>query len=239
MSQLSSKQSISGSSFCLSARPATSRPCQKLVVQALKSKVKYDKEKSVDSPVSAFTRRREVFAGRLAMSGFVAALAGEFLTGRGALGQLQLETRLPQQYINYGVLGIVAFNFITALAPGSPTFSPDNQADVKKRPSGPTNKPSKFDPTDPPAFFGTSRAFGFTKKNELFVGRVAMLGFASELLGEIQTGGKGPLGQIGVPLDPKGQQYAGVALALWIGVFLVAAIGFNKYGQQEGNEEIY
>jgi len=210
------------------------------VVQALKSKVKYDKEKSVDSPVSAFTRRREVFAGRLAMSGFVAALAGEFLTGRGALGQLQLETKLPQQYINYGVLGIVVFNFVTALAPGSPTFSPDNQADVKKRPPGPTNKPSKFqNPGDAAEFFGTSKAFGFTKKNELFVGRVAMIGFASELLGEIQTGGKGPLGQLGVPLTPKGEQFAGVALALWIGVFLVAAIGFNKYGQQEGNEEIY
>ena len=59
------------------------------------------------------------------------------------------------------------------------------------------------------------------------------------LAGEIETAGKGPLGQIGVPLTPKGEQFAGVALALWIGVFLVAAIGFNKYGQQEGNEEIY
>lgn len=66
------------------------------------------------------------------------------MTGRGALGQLQLETKLPQQYINYGVLGIVVFNFVTALAPGSPTFSPDNQADVKKRPPGPTNKYAPF-----------------------------------------------------------------------------------------------
>lgn len=66
------------------------------------------------------------------------------MTGRGALGQLQLETKLPQQYINYGVLGIVVFNFVTALAPGSPTFSADNQADVKKRPPGPTNKYAPF-----------------------------------------------------------------------------------------------
>ncbi|KAK9852590.1 hypothetical protein WJX84_007151 [Apatococcus fuscideae] len=175
------------------------------------------------------------------MSGFVAALAGEFLTGRGALGQLQLETKLPQQYINYGVLAIVAFNFVTALAPGSPTFSPENQADVKKRPAGPNQKPTKTSQggTDVASFFGTSRGFGFTKKNELFVGRVAMLGFASELLGEIQTAGKGPLGQLGVPLTPVGKEYAGFALALWIGVFAVAAVGFNRVGQQEGNEEIY
>ena len=46
------------------------------------------------------------------------------------------------------------------------------------------DRPSKADPTDLAGFFGTSRAFGFTKKNELFVGRVAMIGFASELLGE-------------------------------------------------------
>ena len=45
-------------------------------------------------------------------------------------------------------------------------------------------------------FLGISKGFGFTKKNELFVGRVAMLGFASELVGEQLTGGKGPLGQV-------------------------------------------
>lgn len=45
-------------------------------------------------------------------------------------------------------------------------------------------RPSKFqNPGDAAEFFGTSKAFGFTKKNELFVGRVAMIGFASELLG--------------------------------------------------------
>ncbi len=59
------------------------------------------------------------------------------------------------------------------------------------------------------------------------------------IAGEIQTNGKGPLGQIGVPLDPKGQEYAAFALALWAGVFLVAAIGFNKVGEQQGSEEIY
>merc|ERR1712176_668278 len=38
---------------------------------------------------------------------------------------------------------------------------------------------------------------GFTKSNELFVGRMAMLGFASSLIGEILTG-NGPLAQFDV-----------------------------------------
>ena len=43
----------------------------------------------------------------VAVTGFISAVIGEILTGRGALGQLQLETRLPQTVINLGVVGIV------------------------------------------------------------------------------------------------------------------------------------
>ncbi|WP_411026155.1 hypothetical protein, partial [Salmonella sp. s58078] len=43
--------------------------------------------------------------------------------------------------------------------------------------------------------FGTSGGIGFTKANELFVGRVAMIGFAASLLGEAITG-KGILAQL-------------------------------------------
>ena len=32
---------------------------------------------------------------------------------------------------------------------------------------------------------------------------------------------------------------AAFGLAIWVGFFLVAAIGFGNFGQQEGNEEIY
>ena len=42
-----------------------------------------------------------------AVTGFISAVVGELLTGRGALGQLQLETRLPQNVINWAVIGIV------------------------------------------------------------------------------------------------------------------------------------
>lgn len=53
------------------------------------------------------------------------------------------------------------------------------------------------------SIFGTSGGFGFTKENELFVGRVAMLGFAASLLGEAVTG-QGILAQLnletGIPI---------------------------------------
>nr|WOH23173.1 chloroplast photosystem II subunit S [Lobosphaera incisa] len=209
---------------------------------ALKSKVKYDPSaKTVDSPVSAFTRRREVFVGRTAMGGFLAAVIGELLTGKGPIGQLSLELGVDPGLINIFFLGLVAVNFVTALFPGSPTFSESNQQDVRKRPSGPIQKPQKTSAADrPDRFFGTSSQFGFTKKNELFVGRTAMIGFASALIGEKLTGGKGPLGQLGVPLGLElNPTYGWVGLAVWVGFFLVAAIGYGNFGQQEGDEEIY
>ena len=62
-------------------------------------------------------RRREIFVGRLAMTGFFSAVIGELLTGKGALGQLGLETRLPQPVVNWLVIAVVGFNVITALKP--------------------------------------------------------------------------------------------------------------------------
>nr|KJB59228.1 hypothetical protein B456_009G245800 [Gossypium raimondii] len=71
--------------------------------------------------------------------------------------------------------------------------------------------------------FGTSGGIGFTKQNELFVGRVAMLGFAASLLGEAITG-KGILAQLnletGIPI------YEAEPLLLFFILFtLLGAIG--------------
>nr|GMC51484.1 photosystem II 22 kDa protein, chloroplastic [Ipomoea batatas] len=71
--------------------------------------------------------------------------------------------------------------------------------------------------------FGTSGGIGFTKQNELFVGRVAMLGFAASLLGEAITG-KGILSQLnletGIPI------YEAEPLLLFFILFnLLGAIG--------------
>eukprot|EP00884_Botryococcus_braunii_P003796 jgi/Botrbrau1/13417/Bobra.0082s0023.1 len=206
-------------------------------------RVTYDESATRTSPLeSAFTRRREIFVGRLAMTGFFSCVLGELLTGKGALGQLSLETNLPQPVVNAIVAGIVIFNLVTALNPAGTTFSEENQQDVRKRPPGGIQKPSKIDATKPQRFLGISDGFGFTRRNELFVGRTAMLGFAAELIGEVLTKGKGPLGQLGVPFNlPLNPGLAGFGLAVWIGFFAVAAIGYGPqyWGQREGDEEIY
>lgn len=248
-SKLSSKGAFSTSRPVLLAQPrVTVRKSGAIIAMAknplkapFKSKVKYDSnEPQVNPAQSAFTRRREIFVGRTAMTGFFTCVLGELLTGKGALGQLRLETSLNPSILKALVGSIVVFNLVTALLPNA-TFSEENQKDVRKRPAGGVQKPQKKNLIeDPKGTLGISDQFGFTKKNELFVGRVAMLGFAAELIGEELTGGKGPLAQIGIPLgQPLNTEIAGAALFLWIGFFAVAAIGAGNFGQQTGNEEIY
>merc|ERR1712032_1575886 len=71
-----------------------------------------------------------------------------------------------------------------------------------KKAGGKSSRPagSLQDPTisilNPGKFFGVS-GFGFTKANELFVGRMAQLGFAASLIGEAITG-KGALAQFNI-----------------------------------------
>lgn len=43
----------------------------------------------------------------------------------------------------------------------------DNQKDVRKGPSGPVQDPKKDVVSDPQGFLGISKAFGFTKRNEV------------------------------------------------------------------------
>jgi photosystem II protein len=206
----------------------------------LLSGTKYDDAPEEPLATSAFTRRREIYVGRLAMTGFFSCVLGELFTGKGALGQIGLYTGVDQFWVKAIVFGIVGFNFITALAPSSPTFSEENQRDIRKRPKGPIQDPTMNPIREPGEFFGIPGfRFGFTKKNELFTGRLAMLGFASELIGELNTGGKGPLGQLGLPLNlPLNPELAGFGLAVWVGFALVAALGGN-FGQTEGDEDIY
>jgi len=229
-----------GRSLVLPARPCTPAAARcSVAVKALFTRNKtdanrktgYDKDAvEVDPAQPAFTRRREVFVGRLAMFGFASALIGEIATGRGALGQLELETGLPPWGVDLLVLGIIAYSAIGALNPKSPTFSSANQRDVKKRPSGPNNKPSKVDAvSNPKKFFGTTR-FGFSKANEVFVGRTAQLGFLASLIGEKVTG-FGPLKQFGLETGiPLGQ--ASLGLVAFISFFLVAAVFEGNYGEE-------
>merc|ERR1712087_710556 len=133
-----------------------------------------------------FSKANELFVGRTAMIGFAAAVLGEVLTGKGALAQFDTEPL---------ILAFTAFNIFAALAgsAGLTTgkFVPDEE-ELKPRKKGALQDASVSLAT-PGKFFGIS-GFGFSKENELFVGRMAQLGFAASLIGEAVTG-KGPLAQ--------------------------------------------
>merc|ERR1712087_231818 len=162
----------------------------------------FQSKKDIVWPVTlGFTKSNELFVGRMAMLGFAASLVGEILTGKGALAQFDIETGLPLFDTEPLVLGLAAFNLFAAFAPGKGKFLPDVE-ETTSRPAG-----SLQDPTisilNPGKFFGVS-GFGFTKANELFVGRMAQLGFAASLIGEAISG-KGALAQFnietGIPLS--------------------------------------
>lgn len=114
----------------------------------------------------------------------------EILTGKGALAQFGYEVGLNTSQVDVFIVGLIAFNAIAALLPTSGTFVPDEE--VESRPAGPLQDPT-ISLLNPKKFF-SFKSFGFTKENELLVGRTAQLGFAASILGEYLTG-KGPLAQ--------------------------------------------
>lgn len=67
------------------------------------------------------------------------------------------ETNLPPVALNVLVAAIVGFNVLTALNPASPTFSPENQADVRKRPKGPIQNPKINPVSNPQEFLGIDK----------------------------------------------------------------------------------
>jgi photosystem II 22kDa protein len=110
------------------------------------------------------------------------------------LAQLNIETGVPITDLDGLVLGIIGFNLLAALLPASGKLVlPEDE--LAERPKGSLQDPS-ISILQPKKFFGIS-GFGFTKENELFVGRMAQLGFAAALLGEAITG-VGPLAQLGL-----------------------------------------
>ncbi|GFR52578.1 hypothetical protein Agub_g15171 [Astrephomene gubernaculifera] len=142
-----------------------------------------------------FTKTNELFVGRLAMLGFASSLIGEILTGKGPLAQFGYETGLNGIEVDGFVVALIAFNLIAAVLPTSQTFVPEEQESIKERPAGPLQDP-RITLLEPKRFFGV-KGFGFTKENELFVGRMAQLGFAFSLIGEAVTG-KGALAQFDI-----------------------------------------
>ncbi|KAL1561232.1 photosystem II 22 kDa protein, chloroplastic-like [Salvia divinorum] len=147
-----------------------------------------------------FTKQNELFVGRVAMIGFAASLLGEAITGKGILQQLNLETGIPIYEAEPLLLFFILFTLLGAIGALG-----DRGKFVDDAPATGLDKaviaPGK-------GFrgalgLGDGPLFGFTKANELFVGRLAQLGIAFSLIGEIITG-KGALAQLnietGVPI---------------------------------------
>lgn len=184
----------------------------------------------VNPLIPDFTRRREVFTGRLAMFGYFAACFWEwfFPSHPGIISQVVgfgQEAGLPISPSLVGSLfgGIIVYNAISALFVSQ---SQDNQRDVAKR----DPRPVVLSPTD----------WGFTKANELLHGRIAMLGFLGVLLNQLRLGGytgPGPLAQVayllGVPADGNFYSLVPGVFVAWTVLATTLAYINGKPGPQE------
>lgn len=157
-----------------------------------------------------------------------ASLLGEAITGKGSLAQFDLETGLPLNETEPLLIFFILFTLLGAIgALGSRGKFVNND-----EPVGLPVIPGK----SVKGALGLAEkgpTFGFTKANELFVGRMAQLGFAISVLGEVITG-KGTLAQLnietGVPINEIEPLVIG-----WILFFFIAAInpGNGKFISDE------
>ncbi|CAM6123253.1 unnamed protein product [Calypogeia fissa] len=147
-----------------------------------------------------FTKQNELFVGRVAMIGFAASILGEALSGKGTLAQFDIETGIPLYETEPLLLFFIFFTLLGAIgALGDRGKFVDDTSTGGVIPPGKGLKSAlglqQAGPLQTP--------FGFTKANELFVGRLAQLGIAFSIIGEIITG-KGTLAQLnfetGVPI---------------------------------------
>ncbi|GLT49824.1 hypothetical protein SLA2020_233540 [Shorea laevis] len=148
-----------------------------------------------------FTKQNELFVGRVAMIGFAASILGEAITGKGILAQLNLETGIPINEAEPLLLFFILFTLLGAIGAlgdrGRFVDDPPTGIEGAVIPPGKSFRSALGLKEGGPLF-------GFTKANELFVGRLAQLGIAFSLIGEIITG-KGALAQLnietGIPIS--------------------------------------
>ncbi|GFP84324.1 photosystem ii 22 kDa protein chloroplastic [Phtheirospermum japonicum] len=174
-------------------------PAKKLAAPVKKEKSKVEDGIFGTSGGIGFTKQNELFVGRVAMIGFAASLLGEAITGKGILAQLNLETGIPIYEAEPLLLFFILFNLLGAIgALGDRGRFVDEPTGLDKAVIAPGKGLRSA------LGLGEGPLFGFTKANELFVGRLAQLGIAFSIIGEIVTG-KGALAQLnietGVPIN--------------------------------------
>jgi len=221
-------------------------------IQTAGAHPEYDQgEPKVPRAFSAFTRRREIFTGRLAMVGFFAACFWEVVTPghNSILDQITAFFNLAgfesatNTFSAAALFGLIGWNAISALAPWSETWTEENQRDIRKRQPGPTQ--GAEDATHPKGFLGIT-GIGFTKRNELFNGRAAMVGFFAAVVGQLLQGGvygPGPLAQVAnwfnIPVtDEYYTIFPGIALA-FVTVITAYAYLSGRPGTLRGEKDIY
>ena len=133
------------------------------------------------------TKQNELFVGR--MLGFAASLLGEAITAQGILSQLNLETGIPTYKAEPLLLYFITFNLLGAIG------GLDRGRLVDEEPAGFPVKPGSI--KSALGLREEGPLFGFTRADELYVGRLAQLGVVASTVGEVVTGKTGvPVWQI-------------------------------------------
>ncbi|KAI7751548.1 hypothetical protein M8C21_030982, partial [Ambrosia artemisiifolia] len=196
-------------------------------VALFKPKTKAPAKKATPAP------KPKVEDGIFGTSGvYLASLLGEAITGKGILSQLNLETGIPIYEAEPLLLFFILFTLLGAIgALGDRGRFVDEPTGLDKAviPPGKGFRSA----------LGLSEGgplFGFTKANELFVGRLAQLGIAFSLIGEIITG-KGALAQLNIETGLPISEIEPLVL-FNVAFFFVAALnpGTGKFVTDEEEE---
>lgn len=177
-----------------------------------------------DRIIPAFSRRRERTVGRLAMLGVAAAWAGEVLTGFGPLTQLSNEVGVPMPWIYFGTFSLAGLQLMLGLNQFNATWTNENQRDVDRRTKGITGIKA-IEPDVEERIQPTKEPGKFILRNELVLGRAAMLIFAGACILEYVWHGQSPLAHAG--LITPGTSLSASPIWLKAGIVLFALGGFG------------